>query len=329
MGKLLDKIKSIDKRILMGAGIAVAVIIIVIIVLAISGSKKINSKNENSQKDSEIASEFFTENEGSTEILEETTELETELSTEIQNTEDSGESGTVVNPNGQEILGGGNSSDPYVERLSSNLTVTTVSVAPGAVVYYEIYNVGNMYLTISDADAYVVTEDGKRHDASNGKVGFTVQRAMSDETVSFQIGNKGTTSKSFVLQFSNIKGTQMNPTKVDSILGGNNAFSLNLSVGNNTGHYYKYIAEQSGAIKFYVSSFSSKTSGTEGILSVTNNNTMKQHTFLEDEVLTDENGNKYILMDVTAGDEISIIVSVKTVNNKYPAAEVTWLAEYQ
>lgn len=325
MNELLEKIKTIDKRILIGVGIAIAVIIIVIIALVIGGSKKPNDKDDNSQYGTEVDSEIGTEYENVTEMLGETTELETE----IDSTEISGGGNTTVNPNGQEILGGGNSTDPYVERLSNNLTVTTVSVAPGSVVYYEIYNVGNMYLTINDADAYVITEDGKRYDANNGKVGFTVQRAMADETVSFQIGNKGTTSKSFTLKFSNIQGTQMNPTKVDSILNGKGNISLSLSTGNDTGHYYKYIAEQNGTIKFYVSSFFSKSSGTEGLMTITNNRSMEQHTFLEDEVLTDESGRKYILLDVTAGDEIIIIVSAKAINNKYPAAEITWVAEYQ
>jgi len=64
-------------------------------------------------------------------------------------------------------------------------------------------------------------------------------------------------------------------------------------------------------------------------MTITNNRSMEQHTFLEDEVLTDENGKKYILLDVTAGDEIIVIVSAKAINNKYPAADITWVAEYQ
>lgn len=363
MENFIEKLKTVDKKVWIGVGIGAAVVIILIVALIIGLG---NNKSTGGKGDSQNGTQYGTETEGGvtevfgtedvTEVLGTEMATETEMGTETEMTESESQSesqnkgettsnvtvtqsaavnGVEQTPvtkteDGKEILGLGSSSQPYevIPELST-MTVTTVEVPAGKTLYYNIQRVGGMYLTINDADAYVITSSGKKYTASNGKVAFTVESAMPNEYVSFQIGNSGSTNKSFTIKFSNLEGSQMNPEKMGSILDGSNSFITSLASGNSTGRYYKYTAEQSGDIKFYVSSFETKTSGTEGMLTVTNNNTMKQLTFFDADVQVDENGKKYVIMPVSAGDEIVVIVSANPVKNKYPAATVTWVAQYQ
>lgn len=327
MNELLEKMKSLDKRILIGVGVAVAVVIILIVALIIGLG---NNKEAENKGDSQNNTQYGTEAEGgNTEVLgaENATEAigtematETEMGTESSEVTSEGgiiESGTV-NPDGEEILGAGNSSDPYLEILKDDNTVSTISIAPGTTAYYGIYRVGGMYLTINDANAYVIYE-GKRYDASNGKVSLKVENELASEAVYFEIGNKGTTATSFTLKFSNPSGTYANPEKISTM----GQYQINLAKGNEVGHYYKYVAEKSGTIRFTISA------SVNCEMSVTNNNTSHNRTF-ESDVLTDAQGNQYIELAVSQGDTIMIQVYAKPDKRwNYPAADVTWVGQYQ
>ena len=269
--------------------------------------------------------------------MQETEDMqETEMGTEVEDTEVESENNnqsenTIQNSEEEEILGQGTSDNPYLETPDvNNMTVTTVEIPVGKTLHYGIYRVSGMYLTIENPNAYVIY-DGETYNASNGKVSFkVVSDAIASDAIYFEIGNKGTTPTSFTLKFTNPTGTQMNPTKIDNVTESGNSFDVSLETGNTTGHYYKYIAQTTGTIKFYISSFSSKKTSAEGVISVTNNKTSQQKTFSEDDVLLDANDEKYILMDVTAGDELIIIVSATGAGrDKYPAADIKWVAKYQ
>lgn len=214
-------------------------------------------------------------------------------------------------------IGEGSESLPYMEIPTSDMTVTTVDIAGGKSVFYGIYRVGGMYLTINDADAYVVYE-GTRYDAKNGKVTFNISNALASEAIIFEIGNNGSSEKSFLISFTNPTGSYANPTVLDSI---EDETTVSLEAGNSIGHYYKYIAEKDGTIRFYM------TASTDSVLLATNNRNSAQRT-TEGDLLTDENGKEYIELEVQKGDEIIINVGAKPKRNKYPAADITWSGKY-
>ena len=172
MDKLLEKIKMLDKKVLVGIGIAIAIGLIFVIVLFVvgnSGNRDNEDSQNNSPKETEMIGTTIEENvteENVTESLttENVDEDETVTESEQDEVSDGGNQSNTgtVNPDGEEILGGGDKSDPYLEILSADKTVTTVAVAPGKSVFYGIYRVGGMHLTIEDADAYVIYE-GKRY----------------------------------------------------------------------------------------------------------------------------------------------------------------------
>ena len=59
----------------------------------------------------------------------------------------------VTNPQGEEILGAGSKNEPYMEYPSEDMSVQTVSVPAGKSLYYDIYRVGGMVLTINSSNA--------------------------------------------------------------------------------------------------------------------------------------------------------------------------------
>lgn len=226
---------------------------------------------------------------------------------------------TATNPNGEEILGAGSKDQPYLETPNlDNMTLTTVSVPAGKTLYYGIYRVGNMILTINDANAYVIESNGTRHNASGGKVSFTVEDALASDYVLFQIGNNSGSAKSFTIKFSNPTGSYQNPTTAKM----SSNITVNLSAGDSDGHWYKYIAERTGKIRFYL-----LTSPDSNGLIVTNNRNSAQRT-TEADAQVDSQGT-YIEIDVQQGDEIFINVAAKPNNRgKYPAATITWCGKY-
>lgn len=357
---MIEKFKALDKKAQIGIGVGAAVVVIaiiaIIVVLVTGGSDK--GKKDGTETETGNVTEVFGTEKGTEDVTEvfgteaETefgTEVGTEVGTETEMTESESQSQVQVQqpedvegvaqqpittkPDGEEILGVGTADTPYMETPDLNtMSLTTVSIPAGKTVHYGIYRVSGMYLTINDPNAYVIY-NGTTYNASNGKVSFkVVSDALASDAVYFEIGNKGSSSATFTLKFSNPTGTQMNPSKIDSITTAGNSFSLSLASGNTTGYYYKYTAQSTGTIKFYVSSFSSSTSGAEAGMQVTNKTAIgnPQRTFLDENVQVDENGNKYILMDVTAGDVLEIIVAATGSGRvRYPAADITWTAQYQ
>lgn len=346
MDKILEKIKGLDKKtqIALGAGIAIVFIVILILIFVLNGPEKGQNKPDETELDTQYGKEEYigTEVTG-TEILEtemlgtemlgtemlETEMLETEVDGADQTTGDGQNSGNGVvngqlpsgatNPSGEEVLGSGASSTPYLETLGNDLTVKTVEIGAGQSVYYNIYRVGGMYLTINDADAYVITSSGKKYEAKNGKVSFKVENAMANEYVSFQIGNKGSVSKSFTIKFSNVTGSRQNPTVLNSL-----GATTDLPYGSDVGHFYKFVASQAGNIRFYIDSATN-----DAEISVTNNRNSMNRTFSAD-VKTDEQGRPYILLeDVRVGDTLMInVCALPDASWSYPATTVVWHGEY-
>ena len=347
MDKFIEKIKGIDKKILIGIAVAVAVLIVAIVAIAIgSGDKHVSPSSDNEGTSStDTFNADVNENEDNSNFEEESSSVEDESSTDeesstgedestskddSQNTDnnDNTEGTTAVqqptatNPSGEEILGAGSKDQPYLEYPGDDFAVKTVSIPAGKELYYDIYRVGGMYLTIEDSNAYVICE-GTKYTAKNGKVSFKVPNALASDSVSFQIGNSGSTAKSFTIKFANLKGSYANPEKITKLDGN---IEKSLSAGVETGYYYKYNAEKTGTIRFYIVEQSAKS-----ILVVTNNrNSTQRTTDVEEDVLTDENGKQYIEIEVQKGDELMInIGALPNKRGKYPAVEITWCGEYK
>ncbi len=217
-----------------------------------------------------------------------------------------------------EVLGSGTKDDPYLAIPDENMHVVTVKIPAGKDVYYSIYRVGGMNLKIKSSDVYVVY-DGKTYNPKSGTLSLSVADAMASEAISFQIGNNSSSEKSFELVFSNPTGTYMNPTKVDNIKDDN---FIELKADDSVGHYYKYIAEKNGTLKFAMSATA------DSMMAVTNNRNSAQRTTESDG--TEDGDIKYVEIEVQKGDEIIINVgALPNRRGKYPATDITWSGEYK
>ena len=226
---------------------------------------------------------------------------------------------TDTNPAGEEILGEGSAAQPYLEIPDENMTVTTVAIPAGGTLYYDIYRVGGMILIINDANAYV-EYNGDRYDAVNGVVEIWLEKALASDAISFVFGNNGSSDTSFYVEFLNPTGSYMNPTIIETM---GEDIQISLEEGNDVGHYYKYYAEQTGTLHFYL------TASVDSLIVVTNNRNSAQRSNDGEDLLTDENGNPYVKIEVEEGDELLIAVGAKpNKRGKFPATDITWYGKY-
>ncbi len=334
----MEKLKKLDKKVIIGIVVAVlAVVIAVVAVVIATSNKPANTDPDNTNSNEYVAnandddSSTSTSEDESTSDEESSSEDASSSEEDAQNSEEDKTNGsdkgdgttavqkpTATNPDGDEILGAGSKDQPYLETPGSDFAVTTAKVPAGKALYYDIYRVGGMYLTINDADAYVIC-NGTKYTAKNGKVSFKVPNALASDAVSFQIGNNGSSAKSFTIKFANLKGSYANPEKISKLTG---EFEKSLAAGVETGYYYEYKAEKTGTIRFYI------TATKDSILVVTNNRNSAQRT-TEADILTDEDGNEYIEVEVQKGDELMInIGAMPNKRGKYPATDITWRGVY-
>lgn len=267
-----------------------------------------DSSEEDISSEPEDSSEY-TESEESSEYSEESSE-----DIEDESSEPDDESSEP-----DDSIGEGTKDNPILEIPDGDtMTVVTVKIPAGGSRFYAIYRVGGMYLNISDSNAYVVY-DGTTYKAKSGKVSFKVNNALPGEAIVFEIGNNGSSAKSFEIVFKNPTGSFANPTIVESI---GKDVSISLEAGAETGHYYKYVAEKNGKLRFYM------TATADSVLMATNNRNSAQRS-TEADVFTDDQGLEYIELEVEAGDEIVINVgAIPNRRGKYPATDITWKAIY-
>ena len=319
-----ENTKKLNKKVIVFGAIGILLVAAIVIALVIGlGNKKTESDPvdtdettlESVDTTEETADVSETEEVKDTaEVTDDTTSSDTTTTTVV----DTEAPASEVTPNGVVITGAGSASEPYLEIPSAEMTVSTVSIPAGAELYYDIYRVGGMYLTINDPDAYVIC-DNLQYDAYNGQIYFKVPNALASDSISFRIGNYSNTAKSFTLYFTNALGSYQNPAEVQALSDG---FNVTLEEGNDTGFYFKHYATQSGVIHFYMQST------VDSIFIVTNNRNSAQRTS-EADAKTDANGNEYVEIEVNQGDELLINVgAIPNKRGKYPAAEIYWNGIY-
>lgn len=186
---------------------------------------------------------------------------------------------------------------------TQSYTVTLSAIPGNSSLYFNVYGVGGVTITINDANAYVVL-DGTRYTAQNGSVQLVAPSdVMADQPILMEIGNTASSAKAFVLNCQAPQGTVGAPHVLTAMNGAENAVSL--AKGNDQGYIYTYTAENSGTIRLTLISETAKTSV---IFDVTNTSTMKNVT---NKASVGDFEGDYVEIEVTAGDVIQIIVQVE------------------
>lgn len=174
---------------------------------------------------------------------------------------------------------------------------------------YMIRTINAATLCIYDKDAYVVYK-GKTYTPTNGEIYIPMESEGSFTPLELQIGNSGSSKKTFDVEFYFAEGTRENPGELKT---GNNTISC--AAGNDQGTFYTFKATKAGTLTLTVKSVDPSSV----ILNISINDMQEIPTVVEL-----EEGSTSLSIDLPAGAEAEIIFSTKDPNKewKIPAAEV-------
>ncbi len=211
--------------------------------------------------------------------------------------------------------GDGSKENPY-QIVGTQFEAT---VEGKGVVYYQMYKVDGMILSIQDEDAYVLYDD-KEFKAENGTVSVPLTTPDTYTPAVFGIGNASDKEKTFTVTLTYPQGTLGNPLEL--ALG---EFVANVAAGNDQGVYYTYTATAPGTLTLTL------LGATEGIsydYSLYNLNTYAMRNMSADGV-ADANGNMTVSIPMNQGDVIQFTVgTLPDENNEYPAGEFKFQATF-
>ncbi len=187
-----------------------------------------------------------------------------------------------------------------------------VTVEPGAEFYTMFYKASGVTVRIEDPSAYLIYGEDRYDPDKNGVVELELPagNVMAGESVI--IGNSGVTAVTFKVQVIIPQGTYSNP--YEGSLGEN---KVTVKEGNDQGVFYNWTAENDGILTLTIMESTSELFD----IQLYNLNTYAVRTLNEEEHI-DEEGHRYVSVEVHKGDVVSIgYQSVPDENNKY--AKVT------
>lgn len=195
-----------------------------------------------------------------------------------------------------------------------------VTVEPGQEVYYHLYRVDKMYLSIHNNDAYVIYNQ-KTYKPSSGSIGITLSTPDTYTPAQVVFGNSGKDTVTYTVYLDPLKGTVNNPYSLS--LG---EFETYVNAGNDQGVYYSYQATEAGLLTVQCLGI---TSGVKYDYTLYNTSAYAMRT-LRDDGTEDDDGNDIVSIYCRKGDTIQLIVStLPDSSNSYPAANFTTKAYFQ
>ena len=219
-------------------------------------------------------------------------------------TADDYEQTTVNNIADLEIKAAGSNSENPIEI--GGKTSFQVTVEPGQLVYYHLYRLDGMYLTINSSSAYVVYKGN----TYSGTTGFTVTCPDTYTPAEMAFGNSGTTTQTYTVSLAAPRGTFNNPYTLEL-----EEFTTKVSAGNDQGVYYMFTAEEDGRLTVQCTSVSPKNVRYDYTL--LNENTMAMRTIRED----GDTDTGTVSISVKKGHKVRLTIgALPDDSNSYPAA---------
>ena len=189
-----------------------------------------------------------------------------------------------------------------------------VTVKPGQLVYYHLYRLDGMYLSIKNEYAYAVYND-YTYKASGGSLGFTVNCPDTFTPAKVAFGNSGTETQIYNVTLSAKPGTFNNPHTLK--LG---EFTTKVESGNDQGVYYLYTAKEDGRLTVQCTDISKNV---KYDYTLQNQNTMAVRTIREDG--DEEEGT--VSISVKKGHKVMLTIgTLPDDSNSYPGATFTSVA---
>ena len=230
------------------------------------------------------------------------TQKPTQAATEPKPTTGPDTNGTLVNP------------DEPVEQYGFVDFSIEVGAGEKKLVYL-IRTINEATLYINNKDAYVVYK-GKTYTPSNGAIYIPMESEGSFTPLELEIGNSGTSAKTFDVVFQFAEGTRENPGELKT---GNN--TIECAAGNDQGTFYTFEATKAGTLTLEVKSVDPSSV----ILSIIISDMQQIPTVVEL-----EEGSTSLSIDLPAGAVAEITFSTADPDKewKIPAAEVVVKATF-
>ena len=180
---------------------------------------------------------------------------------------------------------------------------------------YMIRTINEATLCIKDKDAYVIYK-GKTYTPSNGAIYIEMESEGSFTPLELQIGNSGSSKKTFNVEFIFAEGSRENPIAMKT---GNN--TVKCAAGNDQGTFYTFTASKAGTLTLKVKSINPDTV----LLNIIISDMQEIPTVVEL-----EEGSDTLTIDLPAGATAEIVFSTKDPNRewKIPAAEIVISASF-
>ncbi len=188
-----------------------------------------------------------------------------------------------------------------------------VTVPAQSEYYVQIYKADGITLRIEDPNAYVRYGDTCYNPDDNGVIEVKIDNADVMTVANVIIGNSGATDAVIEVRLLVPQGTSSNPYGAQ--LGN---ITVQIPAGNDQGVCYSWIASEAGVLTLTVTG----APRNEFDVQLYNIGTMAVRN-LSEEVLEDENGNRYVSVEVNAGDEVRIAyMSAPDASGNYPATTI-------
>ncbi len=214
-----------------------------------------------------------------------------------------------------EVEGNGSKEHPF-EQVETKFDA---EVEGGKEVYYQMYKVDGMILTIKDEDAYVVIGEDT-YKAEDGVVTVELSTPDTYTPAVFGIGNAGSEKKTFKVTVDFKEGSTNKPYEMT--LG---EFEAKVEANNEQGIYYLYKATESGTLTVTCLSASEDV---KYLFSLYNLNTYAMKNS-EEEGAVDEDGKATVSIVVNKDDEVQFSVgTLPNEDNEYPAGEFKFEASF-
>lgn len=201
----------------------------------------------------------------------------------------------------------------------SGVSSFQVTVKAGGEYYVNVYKVSNLYMSVRSSNVYV-KYNNKTYNPSGGSVGLNITSEDVRTPVKLVIGNSGTETETFMVYFSQPKGSLNNPYTMS--LG---EFTVSVAAGNAQGVYYRYNCTKDGVITVQCLS---ATAGVPYDFSLYNLDTYRIRS-LQSDAVKNENGYYEVSISVNAGDTLQFSASsLPDSSGYYAAATFKFQASY-
>lgn len=183
-----------------------------------------------------------------------------------------------------------------------DMVTVTDPIAAGKGVYYNLFRMGGLILTVADADAAITIGENTYEANAEGIVTFVVPATDSPMMpVTMLLTNRGAADKSFTITLTYPLGHRMNPQKLESL----GQLTTKLEENDDDGYFYSWTAAEEGVVTFYVAS---ATGDAAYDISLTNN------TNSVNRLLSADGQSGMVTLNVAAGDSVSIQVLTNAFN---------------